>query len=90
VGKLSPQQRDNIMYGWESLLYSGEVGNKLAKDLFKYAYYRNGFSFGPNTWMHLAPVEVKKEINNYIDDLYKLLNTKTNETNANMYEAFWG
>ena len=87
VGKLSAIDRDNVMMAWESLLYSSAEGKELAINLFKYAYYRNGFSFGPSSWMHLAPVEVKKAIPGYIDDLNKILDRTYDEK---VYEAFIG
>ena len=57
VGQLSPTLRERHMRDWASLLYmSNPEAQKLALNLFRYSYYRNGFAFGPSTFIHLAPV----------------------------------
>lgn len=81
VGGLSTEQRENISNSWTSLLYSGEEGKELALKLFKYSYYRNGFAFGPNTFMHLAPVQIKQAIPGYIEGLRQI----TDVTRPNDY-----
>lgn len=87
VGGLSQLQKENVMQGWEALIYSGDKAKKLAIDLFKYAYYRNGFGFGPSSWMHLAPVAVKQAIEGYGKSLDRILSENVDET---IYEQFWG
>lgn len=70
TGNLSSLQRDRYMQDWASMLYMEDSeANKLAIDLFKYNYYKNGFSFGPNSFIHLAPIEVKLAIPEYIENL---------------------
>ena len=74
VGQLSPTLRERYMRDWTSLLYmSNPEAQKLALNLFRYSFYRNGFAFGPNTFIHLAPVAVRKVIPEYIDTLRSLL-----------------
>lgn len=75
VGKLSPQLKEKYMRDWASLLYmDNPVANKLALDLFAYNYHRNGFSFGPNSFIHLAPNVLRETIPNYISTLRDILN----------------
>ena len=76
VGGLSTAQRETISNSWTSLLYMGDTGKELALKLFKYSYYRNGFAFGPNTFIHLAPVQVKQAIPEYISSLRDILKIK--------------
>ena len=76
VGQLSPTLRERYMRDWASLLYMGPEAQKLALNLFRYSYYRNGFAFGPNTFIHLAPVVVRQAIPEYISTLRTLLNSE--------------
>lgn len=79
VGQLSSTLRERYMRDWTSLLYmSNPEAQKLALNLFRYSYYRNGFAFGPNTFIHLAPVAVRKAIPEYISTLRSLL-TETDD-----------
>lgn len=74
VGQLSPTLRERYMRDWASLLYmQNPEAQKLALNLFRYSFYRNGFAFGPNTFIHLAPVAVRKAVPEYISTLRTLL-----------------
>lgn len=76
VGQLSPTLRERYMRDWASLLYmSNPEAQKLALNLFRYSYYRNGFAFGPSTFIHLAPVAVRNAIPKYISTLRTLLSS---------------
>lgn len=73
VGQLSPTLRERYMRDWTSLLYmSNPEAQRLALNLFRYSYYRNGFAFGPNTFIHLTPVAVRNIIPEYISTLRSL------------------
>lgn len=75
VGQLSPTLRDRYMRDWAFLLYmNNPKAQELALNLFRYSFYRNGFAFGPNTFIHLAPVAVRKVIPEYISTLRTLVN----------------
>ena len=77
VGALSPTLRERYMRDWASLLHmSNPEAQKLALNLFRYSFYRNGFAFGPNTFIHLAPTAIRKAIPGYIERLRRLLNTR--------------
>lgn len=75
VGQLSPTLRERYMRDWASLLYmDNPEAQKLALNLFRYSFYRNGFAFGPNTFIHLAPVALRKTVPEYISTLRTLAN----------------
>ena len=76
VGQLSSTLRERYMRDWTSLLYMrNPEAHKLAFNLFRYSYYRNGFAFGPSTFIHLAPVAVRRAIPEYISTLRTLLSS---------------
>jgi hypothetical protein len=73
---LSPILKERYTRDWASLLYMDNIeARKLALNLFKYSYYRNGFDFGPETFIHLAPIVIRHAIPGYIERLRSLLNT---------------
>lgn len=74
AGRLNPSLKEKYTRDWESLLYmDNPEAQKLALDLIRYEYYRNGSAFGPSTFTHLAPMSVKLVIPDYIDTLRSLL-----------------
>lgn len=76
VGSLSPILKERFMRDWTTLLYmDNNEARQLALDLFRYSYYRNGFAFGPSSFIHLAPTALRKLIPEYIDTLNKVINT---------------
>ena len=73
VGQLSPILKERYMRDWTTLLYmSNPKAQELALNLFRYSYYRNGFAFGPSTFIHLAPVSLRKAIPEYIETLREI------------------
>ena len=76
VGQLSPTLRERYMRDWQSLLYMGPEAQALALNLFRYSYYRNGFAFGPSTFIHLAPTAIRQSVPEYIDILRGLLESE--------------
>lgn len=82
VGQLSSTLRERYMRDWASLLYmNNPEAQKLALNLFRYSYYRNGFAFGPSTFIHLAPVAVRNAVPEYIETLRSLLTTEDDYSN---------
>lgn len=82
VGRLSPILRERYMRDWGSLLYmTNPEGPKLAMNLFRYSFYRNGFAFGPNTFIHLAPNAVRMAVPEYISTLRNLLTLEDDYSN---------
>lgn len=68
VGGLSSDAIESIKNAWADL-YMNEETREIALHLFKYNFYRSGFSFSPTSFMHLVPIEVKLAVPNYIDSL---------------------
>lgn len=82
VGQLSPTLRERYMRDWASLLYMSNLeAQKLALNLFRYSFYRNGFAFGPSTFIHLAPVAVRNAVPEYIETLRSLLTSEDDYSN---------
>ena len=73
-GKLSTIQRDMYSRDWLSLLYSSNPkAVELGLNLFKYASFMGGFGFGPNSFIHMAPVLLRKAIPGYEQTLRNLV-----------------
>ena len=73
-GKLSTIQRDMYSRDWLSLLYSpNPKAVELGLNLFKYASFMGGFGFGPNSFIHMAPVLLRKAIPGYEQTLRNLV-----------------
>lgn len=62
VGALTPVQKEEIRDSWESLL-DYDVLRDVAQDLYMYSYYKDGFGFGIVGFNHLAPLELKLNLN---------------------------
>ena len=89
VGQLSSTLRERYMRDWVSLLYmNNPEAQKLAFNLFRYSFYRNGFAFGPNTFIHLAPVALRKAVPEYIETLRELIRPKDSNEYADDYTEF--
>lgn len=74
VGRLTPLLREKYSRDWASLLYmDNEAAHQLAVNLFRYSFYRNGFAFGPSTFIHLAPVAIRQVIPGYVKTLEEML-----------------
>lgn len=77
VGRISSILRERYMRDWSYLLYMrNPEAQKLALNLFRYSYYRNGFAFGPNTFVHLAPVILREVVPDYISTLRSLMDSE--------------
>lgn len=48
--RMRQNAKDTLMRDMDTLLYMGPEARELARDLFMYAFYENGFSFGPNSF----------------------------------------
>lgn len=74
VGGLTTPVRDRYMRDWASLLYMpNPKAQQLALNLFRYSYYRNGFAFGPSTFIHLAPTAIRLAVPEYVATLNSML-----------------
>ncbi len=73
VGGLSADAIEIVKNAWAEL-YSNEETKEIALELFRYNFYRSGFSFSPTSFMHLVPIEVKLGLPNYVDSLRSTTN----------------
>jgi hypothetical protein len=74
VGSLSPTLRERYVRDWASLLHmKNPEGPKLALNLFRYSFFRNGLVFGPSSFIHLAPTDLRMVIPGYIETLERIL-----------------
>jgi hypothetical protein len=77
VGRLNYTLKERYTRDWVSLLYmKNPEAKKLALNLFLYSYYRNGFAFGPSTFIHLAPIALRVAIPDYMETLESVLNSE--------------
>lgn len=75
VGRLSATVKENFTRDWASLMYmQNPEAQSLAMNLIRYSYYRQGFAFGPSSFIHFAPVVVKQAIPEYINELKNIMN----------------
>lgn len=81
VGSLDQRLKDELGLSWESLLYSeNDDARKMGYALIKYSYFRNGFAFGPQSFMHLINTNIKQNIPGYISSLRELGNNQDDFT----------
>ena len=74
-GRLTPYQRELYMSTWEATQYSkDEEIVKLGLDMFAYNFYRNGLAFGPNSFAHLAPIGIRRNLPGYFQFLENIKN----------------
>ena len=69
AGALTPTQKEQVRDSWEILLNDPDL-SKVAKDLYMYSYYKSGFGFGVVGFNHLAPLELKLNLDVGVDYTY--------------------
>lgn len=86
VGSLNAELKEQYSRDWASLLYSSNPkAQELALNLFRYNVYRNGFTFGPNTFNHLAPMALRTAFPGYKEMLNELLENKAEGLDLNSF-----
>lgn len=70
---MSQTDKEKISSGWADL---HKVNPKLSKMFFEYCFFKGGIGFTPKTFMHLMPLEVKMQIENYLDTYRKTPSAK--------------
>lgn len=84
-GVMLPQVRDEFTAVWQQMFYSKDEDiRRLALDLFKYSYFRNGFRFSSGTFAHLAPAEARLFFPGYIE----MLESMQDGLDAKVYKNF--
>lgn len=77
AGKTTPKMREAFMRDLDTLLYMDTKDNaaqKLAEDLFMYAYYKNGFKFGPKNYGMYFSTNFITSFPNFTDTLRNIKN----------------
>lgn len=68
TGGFNADMQEKIKIAWTSLMENPDTF-ELGRDLFLYNLYRSGFTFSPKTFLHLASVDTKLALGNYIDSI---------------------
>lgn len=72
TGQLGKDQKEDITRRITSLIYMGEKGNNLAKDLILYSYYADGLRFGPTSFSSMFSTQLLTLIDGYKESLQEL------------------
>lgn len=84
-GRLTTTERELLMRDFTQMLYMGEEARKLALDLFMYAYYNDGFNFGPNSFGNFFSTRFINSIPEVTNALRDMI---FNEGNDTFYSEF--
>lgn len=72
IGSFDKDTKQMLSTEWEKLYYSNKNDErKLAVDLLRYSYYRNGLGFAPDSFGHLAPL-FRTELPGYMERMSQL------------------
>lgn len=69
--RLTPAMKESFMRDFDSLLYREDeaTARQLALDLFAYAYYKDGFYFGPNSYGSFFSTHFLNSIPEFVEGL---------------------
>lgn len=87
---------DTIRADWGQMLYTGDPEiTQLAKDLFKYNLYTNGFNYGRYEFAHFAPYSILQSTPGYLKALNDVLTSNwAQDESDNFYHQYlrnhWG
>lgn len=77
---------DTIRADWSQMLYTGDPEIvQLAKDLFKYNLYTNGFNYGRYEFAHFAPYSILQSTPGYLKALNDVLTSNWAQDEANNF-----
>lgn len=82
TGGFNADMQERIKAAWSTLMENPETFD-LGRDLFIYNLYRNGFTFSPKTFLHLASVDTKLAMGEYID---AVADPRFNDDSVNLAE----
>ena len=82
TGGFNADMQERIKAAWSTLMENPETFD-LGRDLFIYNLYRNGFTFSPKTFLHLASVDTKLAMGEYID---AVADTRFNDDSVSLAE----
>jgi hypothetical protein len=82
TGSYNADMQERVKAAWSTLLENEDTFN-LGLDLFIYNLYRNGFSYTPKGFIHMASVDTKLALGDYIDTIS---NPTFNDNSVNIEE----
>lgn len=68
TGGYSSDIQERVKNGWSNLVLNPST-RELGSDLFFYNIFRSGFGYSPKTFGHLASVDVKLNVDGYVDTI---------------------
>lgn len=83
--RMRQNAKDTLMRDMDTLLYMGPEAQELARDLFMYAFYESGFSFGPNNFGSFFSTTF---INTFPEIVTALRNMKTEMQKGTYFDEF--
>jgi hypothetical protein len=89
-GTLSGEEKDFFTREWEDMLNSDdEEMSKFARELADYAFFRNGFIFSGNSFMHLMPVSFRhRKAEGSRESLVEHISKSLRDDNKNLETRF--
>ena len=84
ISKIEKSSRDMLTASWADL-YAKD--REFALNLFKYSFFRGGLGFSPKTFMNVLPIQMKIDMEGYLQ-LFKNTETLTPQEANLMYKQF--
>lgn len=84
ISKIEKTSRDKLTAAWADL-YTAD--KEFATNLFKYSFFRGGLGFSPKTFMNVLPIQMKTDMEGYLD-LFKNTETLTPQEANLLYKQF--
>lgn len=84
ISKIEKSARDMLSASWADL-YAKD--REFAMNLFKYSFFRGGLGFSPKTFMNVLPIQMKTDIEGYLQ-LFKDVEPLSIEESNLMYKQF--
>lgn len=84
ISKVEKSSRDKLTAAWADLYTKDK---EFALNLFKYSFFRGGLGFSPKTFMNVLPIQIKLDMDGYLQ-LFKNTETLSPEEANLMYKQF--
>lgn len=84
ISKIEKSSRDMLTASWADL-YTAD--KEFALNLFKYSFFRGGLGFSPKTFMNILPIQMKTDMEGYLQ-LFKNTETLTPQEVNLLYKQF--
>ena len=84
ISKVEKSSRDKLTAAWADLYTKDK---EFALNLFKYSFFRGGLGFSPKTFMNVLPIQIKLDMDGYLQ-LFKDTETLSPEEANLMYKQF--